>query len=156
MAKIKLVDWSVFLVCRCCCCCCFSEKYKKLFYMWQLGALEWGAQGWCNIDYSQVLKEKSSSANLKLVSAVFLFFHQMIYLQKLRKMLLISSKKFRSFSRYSNFCKYFPSFPHFLYSEQQMNEKQFMMSWIGLHKLAYVIFAITQNLLHITSLNLVR
>ena len=44
---------------------------------------------------------------LKLVSAIvieFLFFHQMIVLQKLWKMLFISSKKLFSFSRYSIFC----------------------------------------------------
>ena len=44
---------------------------------------------------------------LKLVSTIFikfLFFHQMTALQKLRKMLFISSKKLFSFSRYSNFC----------------------------------------------------
>ena len=44
--------------------------------------------------------------SLKLVSAIFikfLFFHQMIALQKLWKMLFISLKKLFSFSRYSNF-----------------------------------------------------
>ena len=42
---------------------------------------------------------------LKLLSAIFIkFFHQMIVLQKLWKMLFISSKKLFSFSRYSNFC----------------------------------------------------
>ena len=43
----------------------------------------------------------------KLVSAIFikfLFFHQMIALQKLRKMLFISSKKLFSLLRYSIFC----------------------------------------------------
>ena len=34
----------------------------------------------------------------------FLFFHQVIVLQKLWKMIFISSKKLFSFSRYSNFC----------------------------------------------------
>ena len=46
-------------------------------------------------------------AYLKLVSAIFikfLFFHQMIALQKLWKMLFISSKMLFSFSRYSIFC----------------------------------------------------
>ena len=51
---------------------------------------------------------------LKLVSAIFikfLFFHQMITIQKLWKMLFISSKKLFSFSRYSNFCiSVLPSF----------------------------------------------
>ena len=50
-----------------------------------------------------------------LVSAIFIkfvFFHQMIALQKLWKMLFISSKKLFSFSRYSIFV--FLSFPLFL------------------------------------------
>ena len=45
--------------------------------------------------------------NLKLVSTIFikfLFFHQMRLLQKLWKMLFISSKQLFSFWRYSNFC----------------------------------------------------
>ena len=50
----------------------------------------------------------------------FLFFLQMIALQKLRKMFFISSKKLFSFSRYSNFCNFFPSFPHFPDSKGQM------------------------------------
>ena len=41
---------------------------------------------------------------LKLVCIKFFFFHQMIALQKLLKMLFISSKKLFSFSRYSYFC----------------------------------------------------
>ena len=51
--------------------------------------------------------------NLKLVSAIFyeiFISHQTIVLQKLRKMLFISSKKLFSFSRYSHFCiSVFPS-----------------------------------------------
>ena len=51
---------------------------------------------------------------LKLVSAIFikcLFFHQMIALQQLWKMLFISSEKLYLLSRYSNFCIYvLPSF----------------------------------------------
>ena len=42
-----------------------------------------------------------------------LFFHQMIAPQKLWKMFFISSKKLFSFSRYSNFYNFSPSFPHF-------------------------------------------
>ena len=44
---------------------------------------------------------------LKLVSVIFyqiFIFHQMIALQKLQKILFISSKKLFSFSRYSNCC----------------------------------------------------
>ena len=53
--------------------------------------------------------------SIKLVSAIFYqnFFHQMIALQKLWKMFFISSKKLFSFSRYSNFYNFSPSFPHF-------------------------------------------
>ena len=51
---------------------------------------------------------------LKLVSSIFyqiFISHQMIALQKLWKMLFISSKKLSSFSRYSNFCiSVFPLF----------------------------------------------
>ena len=51
---------------------------------------------------------------LKLVSAIFyqiFISHQMIAYQKLWKMFFISSKKFFSFLRYSNFCiSVFPSF----------------------------------------------
>ena len=51
------------------------------------------------------LGNKKRSKLLNLVSAIFIFFfHQKIALQKLRKMLFISSKKLFSFSRYSNFC----------------------------------------------------
>ena len=49
----------------------------------------------------------------------FLFFHQMMALEKLQ-MFFISSKKFFSFLRYSNFCNFFPSFPSF----QIQNGKQ--------------------------------
>ena len=53
-------------------------------------------------------------SKLKLVSAIFyqiFISHQMIALQKLRRMLFISSKKLFFFSRYSNFrISIFPSF----------------------------------------------
>ena len=60
---------------------------------------------------------------LKLVSAFFikfLFFHQNIALQKLWKMFFVSSKKLFSFSRYSDFCIFSSSFPHFPDSKRQM------------------------------------
>ena len=53
---------------------------------------------------------------LKLVPTIFyqiLLFHQMITLQKLWKMFVISSKKLVLFLRYSNFCNFSSSFPHF-------------------------------------------
>ena len=52
-------------------------------------------------------------AKLKLFFLKFYFFHQMIGLQKLWKMFFILSKKFFSFSRYSYFCNFLPSFSHF-------------------------------------------
>ena len=51
---------------------------------------------------------------LKLVSAILyqiFIFDQMIGLQKLWKKFFISSKNLFSFSRYSIFCNFFPSFP---------------------------------------------
>ena len=48
---------------------------------------------------------------LSAIFIIFLYFHQMIALQKLWKMLFISSKKLFSFSRYSIFCiSVLPSF----------------------------------------------
>ena len=49
----------------------------------------------------------------------FLFFHQMKGLQKLQKM-FISSQKLFTFLRYSNFCNFFTSFPHFPEPKGQM------------------------------------
>ena len=60
---------------------------------------------------------------LKLVFSIFLkflFFHQIIALQNLWKMFFSSSKKLFSFSRYSNFCLFFSSFPHFPDSKGKM------------------------------------
>ena len=57
--------------------------------------------GWSEIS------RKQEEMYLKLVSPIFikfLFFHQMVALQKLWKMLFISSKKLFSFLRYSIFC----------------------------------------------------
>ena len=71
-----------------------------------------------------ILNLQRKSRNLKLVSAIFLikflFFHQMIALQKLWKMFFISSKKLFLFSRYSSFCIFSSSFPHFPDSKGQM------------------------------------
>ena len=86
---------------------------------------------------------------------LFLIFHQMIVLQILWKMLFNSSKKLFLFLRHSNFCNFFPSFPNFPDSKGQMKAEWFMIWWTGLHKLAYVIFEITQKPLYITSSNLI-
>ena len=60
---------------------------------------------------------------LKLVSVIF--YHIFIFLpndspSKTAKNIFISSKKLFLFLRYSNFCNFFPSFPHFLDSKEQM------------------------------------
>ena len=69
---------------------------------------------WKSCKVVQVFPIFMSQLVLKLVSAIFTkfyFFHQMIALQKLWKMLFISSKKLFSFSRYSVFCiSVLPSF----------------------------------------------
>ena len=94
---------------------------------------------------------------LKLVSTIFyriFLFYQIIALQKLWKMFLISYKKHFSFSRYSNFCNFLPSIFHTL-QIQKDKWKWNNLSLIGLHKLADVIFRITQKLLYIISSNLV-
>ena len=64
---------------------------------------------------------------LKACVCYFLFFHQMLAFQKLCTMLFISAKKLFSFSRYSNFRNYFPSFPHFADSKGHMN----VMDWLA-------------------------
>ena len=86
----------------------------------------------------------------------FLFFQQMIALQKLWKMPFISPKKLFSFSRYPDFCNFFPCFPYFSDLKGQMKVEQFIISWIGLHKVADVNFGMTQNLFYITSSDLVK
>ena len=73
--------------------------------------------------FFKYMKEKILEINENLCPLFFtkfLFFHQMIALQKLRKMFFISPKKLFSFSRYSNFCSFFPYFPHFPDSKGQM------------------------------------
>ena len=47
--------------------------------------------------------QKKAVIIIKVCGCYFLFYHQMIAIQKLRKMLFISSKKLFSCSRYSNF-----------------------------------------------------
>ena len=93
---------------------------------------------------------------LKLVSAIFyqiFIFSPNDSPSKLWKMFFASSKKLFSFSRYSNFCILFPSFPHFPGSKSTNGS---MMSWIVLHKFEDLIFGITQTPFYITPSNLVR
>ena len=99
----------------------------------QLHALQWGK--YWNLDMQSELKLYEFDVAKKMFSALntlilktkacvryFLsnFFHQMIPLQKLWKMFFISSKKLFSFSRYSDFCIFSSSFPHFPDSKGQM------------------------------------
>ena len=88
---------------------------------------KFGFKYWANLSelisfYSSRNHQKtvvSGGIEAKLVSAIY-FFYQMIALQKLWQMHFILSKKLFSFSRYSNICDYFPSFPHFPGSKGQM------------------------------------
>ena len=71
--------------------------------------------------------------SLKLMSAIFyqiFIFHQMIALQKLLKMLFISSKKLFSFLRYLNFfISFFPSF--FPVSQIKLfSKKEVLLRWL--------------------------
>ena len=64
-------------------------------------------------------RSESQAQHLKACYQIFIF-HQIIALQKLRKVFFISSKKLFSFSRYSNFCNFFLSFSHFPDSKGQV------------------------------------
>ena len=68
---------------------------------------------YCNSPFAPrcVVSRFSSALIVSAIFTKFLFFHQIIALQKLWKMLFISSKKLFSFSRYSIFCiSVLPSF----------------------------------------------
>ena len=86
----------------------------------------------------------------------FFVFHLMIALQKLWQMFFISLQKLFLFLRYSVFCIFSSSFPHFPDSKGQIKLEWLMMSCIGLYKFAGVIFGITKKLLYITPSNLIR
>ena len=113
----------------------------------------------CKCDHTPFLSrlEKSYwSLCLLFFNFFFFFFTKWLTLQKLWKVFFISSKKLFTFSRYSNFCNFFSSFLHFPDAKGEMKVEWFMMSWIGLHKFADVIFGIIQKLLYITSSYLAR
>ena len=83
---------------------------------------------------------------LKLVCAIFyqIFIFSPNYSPlKTTKMFSISSKKLFSFSRYSLFCIFFPSFPQFSDSKGQILVEQFTISWTSLHKFAVAIWETT-------------
>ena len=83
----------------------------------------------------------------------FLFFHQMIILQKLWKKFFISPKKLFLFLRYSNFCIFYLPFHLFEIQKEKWKWNNLWCHGIGLHKFADVIFGITQ-ILHITNITL--
>ena len=72
------------------------------------------------ISFEKVLVCTSLKALCTLFFIKFLFFRQMISLQKLWKMCFISSIKLFLFLRYLNFCNFFPYFPHFPDSKGQI------------------------------------
>ena len=72
----------------------------------------------CPCWYFDIIQQCGRSVPEVSVFLLF-FFHQMVALQKLWKMLYILSKKIFLFSRDSDFCNYFPSFPYFLNSKRQ-------------------------------------
>ena len=128
-----------------------SESRKRCSLTLFLSCL----MSWGELDLSVFLPEGKWVA-LKLVSAIFyqiFIFSPNDSPSKLWKMFFASSKKLFSFSRYSNFCILFPSFPHFPGSKSTNGS---MMSWIGLHKFEDLIFGITQTPFYITPSNLVR
>ena len=84
-----------------------DEKHLQKTYMLSEVAYQRPAN---SINFKMTLKTESLC---QLFFIKFLFFREMIGLQKLWKMFFISLKKLFSFSRYSNFCVFFPSFPHF-------------------------------------------
>ena len=51
--------------------------------------------------------------NFLFIHLLFFFLHQVIAFQKLWKMFFIASEMLFLFSRYSSFCKFSSSFPHF-------------------------------------------
>ena len=102
--------------------------------------------------------KRPKQSPLKLVSGIFikfLFFHQMIALLNLWKMFFIESKMFFSFSKYSIFCLFSIPF-HTFQTQKDIWKWNNLMSWIGLHKFADIIFGITQKPLYIISPHLVR
>ena len=68
---------------------------------------------------------------LKLVPAIFLFFHQMTVLQKLWKILFISSKKLFSFWTYSNICTF-----SLLFHTFQIQKDKWIWNNLWCHELA--------------------
>ena len=88
----------------------------------------------CRAQYRQ-WHIQSLIKDLKLVSTnfiKFLFFHQMIALQKLWKLFFISSKKLFSFSRYLNFCSFSP------FHNSQIQKDKWKRNDLWCHELACI------------------
>ena len=85
---------------------CFSLLWVSLTNV-LASSLSWSS--WC---INRQFCSETRPLNLKLVSAIFYFFHQMIALQKLWKIIFISSKNLFLLSRYSFFL-YFCTPPFF-------------------------------------------
>ena len=85
-----------------------KEVMEPFFNVKNVKSFKKGMESFYGIkNFKTVMVSFKGLRTLKLVSTIFikfLFFHQMIVLQNLRKMLFISSKKLLSFSRYSIFC----------------------------------------------------
>ena len=95
-------------------CGCFQLKLLKkyILYNWKLKPDQNKEFSWAGLKTSCILF-------LKLISAIF----YQIFIFYLIKMFFISSKKLFSFSIYSKFCNFFPSFPQFSDSKGQMEVK---------------------------------
>ena len=81
-----------------------------------------------------------SGGNLTCVLYFFIFLSNDSRSKKLWKMLFIPSTKLFSFSRYSDFCNFFPSLTTFSIFKRTNGSGIIMMSWVCLHKLADAIF----------------
>ena len=88
------------------------------------------------------LVKKKSKHKFKTCDAFFMF-HEMVALKNYEECFLFHSKNSFILEIFK-FSQFFLSFPHFPNSKEQM-KVEFMMSWIDLHKVADVIFGITQR-----------
>ena len=91
---------------------CFLLYY---YYFW--GQLHWNISSLGLKFQVSIVKFK---ARVRFVYQVFIFSPNDSPLKKLWEMFFVSSKKLFSFSRYSIFCGFFPSFSHFLDPKGQM------------------------------------
>ena len=135
------------------CECPFRSLFSKSSYHIVTSQLIYNANEFAGFHITQAFTKKCFW-NRSPVSPTFL--SNFYFFTRWSFMFFISYKKFFSFLRYSYFCNFFPPFPHFPGTKEQMEVEEFLMSWIGFHKFGDAIFGITQKLLYITSSNLVR